>query len=220
MRCRATFPFVALSSATEPPHERHASALPSPVPRRDVASAAARAPLGAISSAFPRSPTRPASTLRSFPTPGIMQDQFWATSTKSWNAASFSGRSVAGDISTANDADPDEFHDSTRAGPSSATMSGLCRSIRAPCRARRSKPGSRNGIWSTSRPPKATVTTSTPTMPRMSPIIVPGTTSTSNPRSSIRRENGLIRRKPRGGRGNTRTRNSATRSASNSTPKT
>ena len=32
-------------------------------------------------------------------------------------------------------------------------------------------------------------------MPRMSPIIVPGTTSTSNPRSSIRRENGLIRRK-------------------------
>jgi hypothetical protein len=29
----------------------------------------------------------------------------------------------------------------------------------------------------------------------MSPTIVPGTTSTSNPRSSIRRENGLIRRK-------------------------
>ena len=32
MRCRATFPFVALSSATEPPHERHASALPIPGP--------------------------------------------------------------------------------------------------------------------------------------------------------------------------------------------
>ena len=42
---------------------------PIPAPSRDVAPAATRAPLGAISSAIPRSPTRSASTLRSFPTP-------------------------------------------------------------------------------------------------------------------------------------------------------
>jgi hypothetical protein len=53
VRCRPTFPFIALSSAAEPPHERHASTLPIyPVPSRDVAPAATRAPLGAISSAI------------------------------------------------------------------------------------------------------------------------------------------------------------------------
>ncbi len=53
MLCRATFPSVALSTAAEPPHERHGSTLPMPVPSRDVAPAATTAPLGAISSPIP-----------------------------------------------------------------------------------------------------------------------------------------------------------------------
>src|SRR5439155_8329364 len=53
--CRATSPFVALSSAAEPPHKRHGSVQPNiPVPSRDVAPAATRALLRAIPSATPR----------------------------------------------------------------------------------------------------------------------------------------------------------------------
>jgi hypothetical protein len=50
---------------------------------------------------------------------------------------------------------------------------------------RRSKCGSRNGIWSTSRPQTMIATTSTPMTPRRSPITAPGTTSISKSRSSI-----------------------------------
>jgi hypothetical protein len=69
---------------------------------RDSVSAATGALLGAISSAFPRSPTRPASTLRLFP---ASAELVLAASTKSSLEAqpAVLGGSVAGDISTAYD---------------------------------------------------------------------------------------------------------------------
>jgi hypothetical protein len=95
VRCRATFPFVALSSATEPPHERHASALPIPGPTSRCRLSSRQSAAGSDFKRLPKIANPTGVDTEVVSDTRHHAGSVLATSTKSGKAASFSERSVA-----------------------------------------------------------------------------------------------------------------------------